>query len=151
MSNVIPWTIAKDQAEELLGFTAKVNERPKPIYAWQAWSDNGDFLGISTVSEKDVSEIVGCSNTRRVITNEAKIHDWEEKNVRIFKATYDIWYDSFRSEYSSLSDALFSTCYQEACDRYEALGSMDSVRVEHDTVAELMESVVSFAEKILDN
>lgn len=116
------------------------SSKPESKYVWYAYK-NGRLVYTSDESRAD-AELKGCTKlVEKVIQNGEEISAWEQLYREASSKASDLWHADLREEYSSLNDAVFNLCYEQAWDRGHSAG--------HDEVAYYMQNAVSFAEKII--
>lgn len=116
------------------------NSKPESKYVWHAYK-NGRLVYTSEVSREDAEKQGKTKLVERVLQNEEEINAWNHLYKETTNKAFELWYADLREEYSSLNDAVFNLCYDQAWDRGHSAG--------YDEVASYMQDAVSFAEKII--
>jgi hypothetical protein len=134
---MISWETAKQKAIDKLG---NIGPQPERINLWHAYK-NGRCVGTGP-SKHYVETTYDTKVVENVFVNKEEIDKWVERARLIDITAYDYWYEALRKEYKNLSNIIFDICYTEACEHAHSSG--------YDEVAYMMESVVYFANKIIE-
>lgn len=118
-----------------------IETEPKPDYVWYAYKE-GECLGFSRVSREDAETRFNTKFVEKATTNKSDIDAWKTQCRNIETLANDLWFERLLEYYKDLPMKVFHICYNEAYDRYHHAG--------RDAVFRGMESVVEFAEKILE-
>lgn len=124
------------QAENVLDYST----RPIPEYVWIAYK-NGEVVYRSLLSREDAEKRGNTKVVEKVCVNKADIDAWDEVQKQTTYRAETKWYEDLLEEYSFLNLTVFNLCYAEAYDRGHSSG--------HDEIANCMDNMADFAEKIL--
>ena len=125
--------IRYNDAEIAIGPEPKIPERKVSFVALK----NGKTETFSNINDaKKYSQLV-----ESVVVNKAEIDAAKQAFAEWSEKVFDYWFKELRSEYSDLSEDVFSLCWNHAYDRGHAYG--------YDEVAGVMVDVADFASDIL--
>ena len=122
----------------LVGYKQTNFLQPEIEYVWYVY-DAGKV--VTYHNEDDIPPFT--KNIEKVQTEKSKAENksfWFER-TKLHNQAVDRWMTDLRFEYEHLPDSYFDECYFMACTRSEHNG--------YDSVAETMDDLVKFAERII--
>lgn len=121
---------------EQVGYDPQGFKPPEKVYRYFAYK-GGQSYECGTQSEAEKIS----PNTERVLVNGDEVKTYALERLALERKAVELWQTTLRAEYADVPDEVYALWYERAYDAKHSYG--------YDSVAEMLESEIEFARKIL--